>query len=46
MTTPFPQGLVRYVDKDGKLTPEGLAYFLELARKVRDLEERLDTLEG
>lgn len=44
---PVPAPLVsaRYVDADGRLTPEGHAFFAALARRLNDHEARLAALE-
>lgn len=42
MTVPTPQASVRYFDKDGKLTPEGLQFFLQLTNTLRATEEKVN----
>ena len=43
MTLPLPQAMVRYTDENGRLSPEGLAFLLEL---IRQMEDRLKALEA
>lgn len=42
MTVPTPQASVRYFDKDGKLTPEGLQFFLQLTNTLRETKAKVD----
>lgn len=40
-----PDSQTKYVDKDGRLTVEGLKYFDQMAREIADLKARLAALE-
>lgn len=45
MSVPDPQAQTRYVQDDGRLTPEGMRLFLAWVAKMNDLERRVKALE-
>ena len=45
MSAPIVSPLLRYIDKDGRLTREGLELFAALLRQTAELEARVAALE-
>jgi hypothetical protein len=45
MSVQEPQAQVKYIQDDGRLTPEGMRLFLAWVAKMNDLERRIAALE-